>query len=336
MSRRRTDHLAACFRFWCVLALGAALPAAWAAELGEPAVSSYIGQPLMADIELTALADPPQPVTVRMASPDVYQGANIRMHPALSGATMSVVRRDGRQYLRLVTSRPVDSNVVHLFVELIEGGKQNVRGTTLWLTPDPTPKPAAPPPAPVAAPLPAPVVSRAPVPAPEPAPPPRKPVREITLGQAAPPAACPALTEEKLKACAATEYQNGLLSAQIVELEEKVRQLQKELDGKQAVAASAAPAAASAPAVAKPAVPPPPPKKAATDAARDEGGFPWLLVSGIVVGLLALGGGVWFFLRRRKAAAADAPATPPAGWFSRLRKRKADAATVAAEPTLDQ
>ena len=59
--------------FSCALLAGAAQ----AAELGEPRVSSFIGQPLVADIELTMLEDAASPVQVRLAHPNVYRGANI-------------------------------------------------------------------------------------------------------------------------------------------------------------------------------------------------------------------------------------------------------------------
>jgi len=317
-----------------------------AAELGDATVASYIGQPLVADIELTGLSDPSSAVTVRNASMDVYRGANIAISPALAGLSLSVVRRDGRQFLHLTTARAVDAGYLHLFLELTEGGKQNVRGTTLWLTADPSPPPP-PKPAPalvaerpvVARPVPPVVV--APRPAPEPEEPVRKPVREITLGKAAP--TCPQL-EEQVKACSQTEYKNGLLSAQVVELEEKVRQLQLIVDAKAAGAASAsvtadasamahAASAAAAPPPAKPAIPPPPPKVAKH--AGESGGFPWLLTGAIVAALAAVGGGVFFFLKRRKAAGGE----PGQGLLSRLKgrfQRKAEAAPADPAPPPDE
>lgn len=337
----RIDRLAG------IVLLALACHAATAAELGDATVASYIGQPLVADIELTSLADPSSPVTVRNASMDVYRGANIAVSPALSGLTLSVQRRDGRQVLHLTTSRPIDAGYLHLFLELTEGGKQNVRGTTLWLTADPAPppppKPASPPLAAERPMAPRPVAPLvvAPRPAPEPEEPPvRKPVREITLGKAPP--TCPQL-EEQVKACSQTEYKNGLLSAQVVELEEKVRQLQLIVDGKAgaASAASAASAAVTADASAvahaasvaaappaKPAIPPPPPKVVKHES--EAGGFPWLLTGAVVAGLAAVGGAVFFFLKRRKGAPADD--APAAGFLRRLKgrfKRKGEAAAPA-------
>lgn len=333
------------FRFAGTVLLALACQGALAAELGDATVASYIGQPLVADIELTGLADPSSPVTVRNASMDVYRGANIAISPALSGLALSVVRRDGRQFLHLTTARAVDAGYLHLFLELTEGGKQNVRGTTLWLTADPSPPPPpkpVPPPPVAARPVPPVVVAPRPAPAPEPDEPPvRKPVREITLGKAPP--SCPQL-EEQVKACSQTEYKNGLLSAQVVELEEKVRQLQLIVDGKAASPASAAVAAdasamahaasaAAAPAPAKPAIPPPPPK--AAKHASEGGGFPWLLTGAIVAALAAIGGGVFFFLKRRKAG--DGAAAE--GFLSRLKgrfQRKKEAVPADPAPPPDE
>ena len=141
------------------LALAAAATA-HAAELGDPRVVSHIGQPLVADIELTLLEDAATPVQVRVASPEVYNGAGIAVPSVLGGLGLSVTRRDGRQFLRVTSARAVDADHVHLYLELVDRGQRAVRLATLWLTPDPNPAPA---PAPVvvaphtAAPAPAPL-----------------------------------------------------------------------------------------------------------------------------------------------------------------------------------
>jgi len=125
--------------------------AAPAAELGDIAVRSYIGQPLAADIELVQLApDEVSALQVRLAQQDVYRGANITMNPALGSLHMSVVRRDGRQFLHLTTTRAIDAEYVHLFLELSAAGRQDVRAATVWLQADPNPAPP-PLPAPTAA-----------------------------------------------------------------------------------------------------------------------------------------------------------------------------------------
>jgi Tfp pilus assembly protein FimV len=133
----------------------AALVPVHAAELGDPRVSSHIGQPLVADVELTLLDDPATPVQVRVASPEVYNGAGIAVPPVLASLNLSVMRRDGRQFLHVTSLRPVEADHVHLYLELVDKGQRAVRLATLWLTPDPAPAPApVPVPARVAAPAP--------------------------------------------------------------------------------------------------------------------------------------------------------------------------------------
>ena len=121
-----------------VAALLAAAPAR-AAELGDIAVRTYLNQPLTADIELVMLSpdEAAEGVPVRMAGVNIYQGANVRMHPALAGARMSVQRKEGRLFVHIVTLQPVDTEVVHLFLELGSGTRAVVRAATVWLTPEP-------------------------------------------------------------------------------------------------------------------------------------------------------------------------------------------------------
>jgi hypothetical protein len=271
--------------FLSTLVLVSAIATTHAAELGEARVSSHIGQPLVADIELSMLDDPAQAVSVRLASPEVYNGAGIAMPPVLASLNLSVMRRDGRQYLHVTSLRPVDSEHLHLYLELAEKGQRSVRLATLWLTPDPRPAPApAPTPAVVAAPAPA--VVAAPAPAahaeaaaapvrtaastPRPAPEVRKPapaaevVRakpkapaaaalSIHAAQSAAPATC-AVPADQAKVCAALDGKNAALKAQLGALEGKVKSLQATLGAAPAPKSAVMPAAthesAAAPAAA--------------------------------------------------------------------------------------
>jgi len=141
-----------------------------AAELGEPRISSYIGQPLALELELTALASPTTPVQARLAHPDVYRGANIGMPAVLSTLAMRVSQRDGRQFLRVTSSVPVESSRLHVYLDLADGGTRDVRLVTLFIAPNPNPPaPAVPLPAPTPTPAPAPAPAPAPVPLPMPA-----------------------------------------------------------------------------------------------------------------------------------------------------------------------
>jgi len=267
--------------FLSTLVLASALGSAHAAELGEARVSSHIGQALVADIELAMVDDPAQAVSVRVASPEVYNGAGIALPPVLASLNLSVMRRDGRQFLHVTSLRPVDSDHLHLYLELVDKGQRSVRLATLWLTPDPNPAPVAvpvPAPAPVAYAEPAPKAAAMPAPARKPAeeegtkqPAPvktrlhaRKPAETnhveakaaavlplpIHGQQSAAPAAC-VQQAEQAKVCAALDGKNAALQAKLGALEGKVKSLQATLGVAPAAAepaAAAAHGAASAPA----------------------------------------------------------------------------------------
>jgi len=155
-----------------------------AAELGEPRISSYIGQPLALELELTALASPATPVQARLAHPDVYRGANIGVPAVLSTLAMRVSQRDGRQFLRVTSSAPVESSRLHLYLDLADGGTRDVRLVTLFIAPNPNP------PAPVV-PLPAPTPAPAPVPLPMPAKALAPVVADLSAAPVSAPAAAP-------------------------------------------------------------------------------------------------------------------------------------------------
>lgn len=254
------------------LALLSALGSAHAAELGEARVSSHIGQPLVADIELTMIDDPSAAVSVRLASPEVYNGAGIALPPALASVTMSVMRRNGRQFLHVTTLRQVDSDHLHLYLELADKGQRTVRLATLWLTPDPNPAPApAPAPLPVPAPVPAAVTHAEPTPkaAPvAPAVPARKAIavrkpepaaaaepkapapKPLPLPMHARPAAAPAVCTrqaEQASVCVALDGKNAELKQQIGVLEGKVKSLQASLGATPPAAPKATPTPAPAP-----------------------------------------------------------------------------------------
>src|SRR5471032_1695806 len=122
-----------------------AAPGVFAAELGDISALSHVGQPLSADIELTALApDEGGGVAVRLASIDVYQGGGITMDPALQGLAISQAVRDGRRYVHVSTQQIITAGHVHLYFVLGSGSNATVRLATVWLTPaPPAPRPVA-------------------------------------------------------------------------------------------------------------------------------------------------------------------------------------------------
>jgi hypothetical protein len=342
---------------------------AGAVELGEPRVSSYKGQALVADIELSSVDDPALPVQVRVANPEVYRGASIGVPPVLSALTLNVVQKGGKQYVHVTSNRPVDTDMLHLFLELGQGNGRDVRLATLWLTPDPRP---APPPVVVAVPVAPPVVAAAPVvvaPITAPASEVHAPARAPGIAPAplhlapvntalpasvrsAPPASCKASASSN--ACAVLDTKNVALQAKLVGLEDKIKLLEATLaPAKGAVAATTMAAAALVqpageshpasivpplPAVEPPAEPVPvlvtpkkhkPPVPAAAPSAT-----PWLWIGvAAVVALAAIGAIVFLLMSRRKAAAPApaAPAAPKPRLLDRLKQRFARTKAAPAE-----
>ncbi|MDP3669469.1 MAG: hypothetical protein Q8R69_07255 [Telluria sp.] len=313
MPRRSFTHI---IQFGSATALAGSLSFAQAVELGEAAVRSYRGQPLVADIELVALADPNANVQVRIANPDVYRGANVEMHPALSSLNLSVMRRDGRQYLHITSLKPADSERIHVFFDLVEGGRGVVRGATLGLAPDPQS-------ARLQANLPAPAPAAAAAVADAPgagsssqaleAARKRLAMREAAgapVPRAADAACGPRYSAEQIKTCTALDYKNAMLTAQIVELEEKVALLQSAVSGPR-----------PAPAPPPKAVLPPPQAAVALKGAQPDsppaGGMLWWLAGGAVVALL----GALIFVLWRKMNKGGAAPLPMPTFFTQLKNR---------------
>ncbi|WP_317200960.1 hypothetical protein [Janthinobacterium sp.] len=328
---------------------------AGAAELGEPTLRSYRGQPLAADIELSALTpDELAGLQVRLASADVYRGANIGMDPALQTLRLTLVRREQRQFLHITSLRRVDADYLHLFLELSAGGRSTVRAATLWLAADPAP--AAPPAAPVApvaplAPLAAPVRAEAPLahlvrahpPAPLPAPPSRlRPARQVPAAGAHVAAPAPATTTCAPRAageatpCAALDKKNAALNSKLQELEGKIKVLQEALQPLPGMNTSTS-AAARAPVALKPKAKPPAAAAAAqkAPAAAAASSPPMALLAAAAAALLFIVALAVYLLRRRKRGAA--PSEPSKYWVllrSPFRRKKAPEAVeaVPAEP----
>ncbi|MBC7453850.1 MAG: hypothetical protein H7335_09110 [Massilia sp.] len=226
--------------------LSAVLTCAQAVELGDVQVRSHRGQMLSADIELIGVGDAAT-LQAGLASTDVYSGANIAIHPVLSALKMTIVARDGRRMLHLASTKVVDSEFVNMFFELSENGRQVVRQSTLWLTPDPNPASPvlavalpAPAPAPLPVLAPAPATFRAPAVAAQRPPAfaaaPMAPIAPITsiasnvtmlrVAPSARPAACvQQFSAAQIGTCATLDGKNAELGAQIIALEDKVRLL---------------------------------------------------------------------------------------------------------------
>ena len=344
---------------WSLIACAAASlalpPVVGAAELGEMAVLSHVGQPLLAEIELTALApEEASGVAVRLASPDVYRGGGIGMDPALQTLTISPLERGGRHYVRVSTRQAIQAGHVHLYLLLGNGSGAVVRLGTLWLTPalpaavSVPVRPAVPAPVPVSTPVPLPravpvapspdaaaLAARAraeglvrparvfvpPAAAPAPAAPVQQrpaPMRRAT----APVAACaPQADMEQAQACVALDEKNTVLTEKLGELEGKIGALQKALA---LPAAAVAPVAAPAVAQVPHAKPKPLHAAPAADKEKKAGGngLLWLGIGTLL--FLVLTAVIVYVVRKRRQAAG--PGAPSKYWvllrkpFSRKKK----------------
>lgn len=124
-----------------------------AAGLGKLTVSSTLGQPLKAEIELLSVSPEDMgSVEAKLASYDAYRQAHIERTGTLSDLHMSVEKRaNGQPVVRITSSSPVNDPFVDLLVELNWSSGRILREYTILLDPAPAQKPtAAAPVAPVA------------------------------------------------------------------------------------------------------------------------------------------------------------------------------------------
>lgn len=174
---------------------------AHAAGLGKLSVTSALGQPLTAEIELFA-ADKAEldSLTASLASDQAFRDARVEFAPVLSSLRFAVAKKpNGKTVLKVSSSRPVNDPFIDMLVELSWASGRLVREYTMLLDPPgmggvqtvapvavaPAPTPPAPVTKPaaavpqatpaVAAPLPS--VASKPAPAPRTAPPDRVTVK---------------------------------------------------------------------------------------------------------------------------------------------------------------
>ncbi|WP_228720644.1 FimV/HubP family polar landmark protein [Nitrogeniibacter mangrovi] len=122
----------------------AAMPfAANAAGLGRISVLSALGQPLRAEIELTATSNELTSMTAAVAAPTAFKDAGVAYVPALASIRMSVERRGGRNVLRLTSTKPINEPFVDMLVELNWSAGRLLREYTFLLDPPDMPAPAA-------------------------------------------------------------------------------------------------------------------------------------------------------------------------------------------------
>ncbi len=107
-----------------------------AAGLGKLTVLSALGQPLRAEIELTAVsADEASALVAKLASTDAFRSANIDFNPALSSLRFEIEQRNGRQLIRVTSSQAINEPFVDMLLELTWNGGRMVREYTFLLDP---------------------------------------------------------------------------------------------------------------------------------------------------------------------------------------------------------
>jgi pilus assembly protein FimV len=110
--------------------------AAHAAGLGKLTVLSALGQPLRAEIELTAVSsDEASGLTAKLASADAFRTANIEFNPALLSLRFAVEQRNGRQFIRVSSTQPLNEPFVDMLLELSWNNGRLVREYTFLLDP---------------------------------------------------------------------------------------------------------------------------------------------------------------------------------------------------------
>ncbi|UCE30883.1 MAG: pilus assembly protein FimV, partial [Burkholderiales bacterium] len=113
------------------------LPSAYAAGLGRLTVQSALGQPLQAEVEITALSrEEVASLSVRMAPQAAFRQAGLEYNPVLRNLRLTIERRaDGTPFIRLTSAQPVNEPFVDMMVELNWASGRFVREYTFLLDP---------------------------------------------------------------------------------------------------------------------------------------------------------------------------------------------------------
>lgn len=109
-----------------------------AAGLGRITVLSALGQPLRAEVELTASREELSSLSARLASHDAFKQAGIEFVPALSSIKLVIDKRTtGKPVIRMTTDRPINEPFLDLLIELNWTAGRLVREYTFLLDPAP-------------------------------------------------------------------------------------------------------------------------------------------------------------------------------------------------------
>src|SRR5450755_4794985 len=112
---------------------------ALALGLGKLTVNSGLGQPLSAQIELTAAQrDDLDSLRARIADPSVYRDNGAQYVGALARARITVEQGANVSYLRVTTAAPVNEPFLNLIIELSWATGRVVRDYTFFFNPTAT------------------------------------------------------------------------------------------------------------------------------------------------------------------------------------------------------
>ncbi|MBL8480364.1 MAG: pilus assembly protein [Sterolibacteriaceae bacterium] len=176
-----------------------------AAGLGKITVLSALGQPLKAELEVTASREEATSLVAKLAAAEAFRQAGIEYTPVLSTLRFSrdIKERGGRRYLEISTDRPLNEPFIDMLVELSWASGRLVREYTFLLDPPElaakaVPVPVAAPEARAVAPMVKPTEKAAPA-----------PVEAKSVGESQAPARSAAATSAKPAAGATREVVAG-------------------------------------------------------------------------------------------------------------------------------
>ncbi|MCX7169748.1 MAG: pilus assembly protein [Proteobacteria bacterium] len=107
-----------------------------AAGLGRLTVLSALGQPLRAEVEISASREELSSLSARIATPAAFQQAGIEYSAALAGIRFSIGQRpDGQPFLSMLSERAFNEPFLDLLVELSWSSGRLLREYTFLLDP---------------------------------------------------------------------------------------------------------------------------------------------------------------------------------------------------------
>ncbi len=109
---------------------------AYAAGLGKVTVLSPLGQPLRAEVDITASREELSSMAAKVATADAFKQAGIEYSPTMTGIRLALDKRpNGQPFLRMTSDRPINDPFLDVLVELNWSSGRMVREYTVLLDP---------------------------------------------------------------------------------------------------------------------------------------------------------------------------------------------------------